>query len=171
MRFIFAVSIACLLIVGGISAGGPKNVIGIQPLSLASFANIEFEHAFAPKTSFAFRVDVLYRKIEDFSATGFGGGGSLRFYPLASAPKRAYGGLDIDIVHVSAKEEDTEEEGSATFFAIGAVIGWKWLIADALAISLDIGPMYYAGSLEVGESDVGLAGLGPKADFYIGLAF
>lgn len=172
MRSIFAIGIVFALITGSVFAGGPKNVVSLQPLGLAiGLANVEYERAFAPKASFAVRGDAIYLRSGDFRLSGYGGGGSLRFYPLTSAPKRAYAGLDFDIIQVNAKEEDTEEEGSATFFAIGAVIGWKWLISDAFAIALDIGTMYFAGSLEVEEEDVGLAGLRPMSHFYIGLAF
>lgn len=177
MRSLCTVSIVFFVITGIVFAEGPKNVVSLQPLGLAiGLANIEFEHAFAPKASFAVRGDAMYLRAEsesedDVRLTGFGGGGSLRFYPLASAPKRAYAGIDVDVIHVSGENEETEEEGTATFFTVGGVIGWKWLIADAFAIGLDIGTMYFAGSLDVGDDDVGLAGLRPIAHLYIGLAF
>jgi hypothetical protein len=167
---------------GNSFAEGPKNVVSLQPLLAFGFANVEFERAFAPKTSFAVRADVLYRKGQveedehgheyEVDLNGFGGGGSLRFYPLGNAPRRAYGGLDTDIVHASGERLDTGETGSGTLFTIGAVIGWKWLISAAFAIALDIGSMYATGSFGIEEEeDVGFAGVLPKADIYIGLAF
>ncbi|KPJ50206.1 hypothetical protein AMJ40_03550 [candidate division TA06 bacterium DG_26] len=180
MRVLCAATIVFLLVTGIGLAEGPKNVVAFQPLGLAwGLANVEYERAFAPKASFAVRADVMYlswtieaeTESQDASLTGFGGGSSLRFYPLASAPKRAYAGFDIDLVHVTGTNEVTDETGSATFFTVGGVIGWKWLIADAFAVALDIGTMYFAGSLDVGDEDAGLAGLRPKADLYIGLAF
>jgi len=75
-------------------------------------------------------------------------------------------------VHASGERLDTEETGSGTLLTIGAVIGWKWLISDALSIALDIGSMYATGFLDIeGEKDAGFAGVLPKIDFYIGLAF
>ena len=107
MRAVFAVIIIIFLVSGNVFAEGPKSVVSFQPLGLLfGLANIEYEYAFAPKISFALRADVMYLKGEieteaesqDAKYTGFGGGGSLRFYPLASAPKRAYAGLDLDVV-------------------------------------------------------------------------
>ncbi len=179
MRLLSAITVVVVLITGTVSAA-PKSVVSFQPLGLLiGLANVEYEYAFAPKTSFALRADVMYLKgttesdfeSEDVKYTGFGGGGSLRFYPLASAPKRVYGGFDLDIVQVNGEIEQSGETGSATMFSVGAVIGYKWLIADALAIALDVGTQYFAGSMEIENDKTDLAGLRPKVGFYVGLAF
>jgi hypothetical protein len=181
MRSSILIAICVCVIGSGGSADGPKNVISIQPITALGFANIEYERALAPKVSLAGRVDVLYQKNREeedeegvkyrVDLSGFGGGASVRFYPLASAPKRAYAGIDIDVVRASAERQDTGEEGSATLFTLGGVIGWKWLIADAFAIALDFGTMFAAASAEVDDEDVGVQGLVPMAHFYIGIAF
>jgi hypothetical protein len=169
-----------LLTTGSGFAVTPKNVVSFQPLGLAlGLANIEYERAFTPKASFAVRADAMYLKADidtdegtdSGKFTGFGGGASLRFYPLGSSPKRAYAGFDLDAIHVSGENEDTDETGSATLFTVGGFVGWKWLIADALAIGLDIGTIYFAGTLDVGDEDAGLAGLRPMTHLYIGMAF
>jgi hypothetical protein len=185
MRSVLAVILLSSLITGSGFAANPKNVISLQPITALGFANVEYERALAPKVSCAVRMDVLYRRgqVEEdddgeeykLDLNGFGGGGSLRFYPLGSAPKRAYGGVDIDIVHASGERVETGETGSGTVFTVGAVIGWKWLISDAFAIALDFGSMYATGSFDIegteSEEEAGFAGLLPTGHLYLGLAF
>ncbi len=181
MRSAVLLSVCLFLIASGAYAATPKNVVSIQPITVLGFANVEYERALAPKVSIAGRLDVLYqrgREEEDehgetfkVDLSGFGGGASVRFYPLGSAPKRAYAGADIDILRATAEDQETGEEGSATLFTIGGVIGWKWLIADAFAIALDFGTMFATGAAEIDDEDVGFEGLLPMAHFYIGIAF
>jgi len=99
MRLLCAVTVMSVLMAGSSFPQESKNVVSLQPLLTFGFANVEYERAFAQKTSFAVRVDVLYRRGQveedehgheyEVELNGFGGGGSLRFYPLGNAPKRA----------------------------------------------------------------------------------
>lgn len=92
--------------------------------------------------------------------------GGVKYYPLGGA-RRFFVQGDLTVNYSHFREKEPFADRTYVDYAPAALAGWRWLIRDRLALTLDGGAAYYR--IRVGSVSLGL--VFPRADFTIGAAF
>lgn len=149
----------------------PKNVISVAPLGFAfGLADVEYERALSDVVGVAGRGAFYTRKSGDLEGKGFGAGGSVRFYPMRSAPKKFFADVGFNYVKITVESEGEEASGNA--YNVDFNLGWRWLIGDVFAIALGGGGSYYIGEdISVAGAVYEYSGILPSLVFNLGVGF
>lgn len=155
-----------------------KTSIETNPIFLlAGAANVGIEVAVSEKQSIQLSPFFIARKTNYSEQSGFGFTGDYRFYSNEAldgfyfAPLLTYGNFD---------SKDSYSDTESNWFAVGAKIGWNWLLGknDNFVIDLGLGAAQYNINSESSESsyvfftsEPEFKGLGPVINFSIGHAF
>ncbi|MGC3979404.1 MAG: DUF3575 domain-containing protein [Paludibacteraceae bacterium] len=107
----------------------------------------------------------------DISLGGVGAGYRYYFtYAKKQVPSGFYVTPEAFFSFANVKD-DADENYTATFFGIGAEIGYQWVWASGFTLDLGIGPMY---TIISGNENSGIqktTGIAPAATIAIGFAF
>lgn len=140
--------------------GDPQNAIKLKLIPLLfNMVSLQYERALNEKMSVACDLNFLFYSSTigaaglsggKVSYSGFGISPEFRFYPGEEALKGFFVGPYISYLGMSIKAEGMGSNGLAGTAEItginaiggGALLGWKWLIADAFSIETHIGANY-----------------------------
>ncbi len=140
--------------------GDAENCIKLKLVPLAfSMVSLQYERALNEKMSAACDLNLLFYSMStgvgsltDAKVTysGFGISPEFRYYPGEEALKGFFVGPYLTYFNMGIKAEGTDmygKTGSAEITGItamggGALLGWKWLIADVFAIETHVGVNY-----------------------------
>ncbi|MCX6187153.1 MAG: DUF3575 domain-containing protein [Bacteroidetes bacterium] len=183
--------------------GDAENCIKLKLIPLAlSTVSLQYERALNEKMSAACDVNFLfYSTTTDLgsltggklSYTGFGLSPEFRYYPGEEALKGFFVGPYLTYFNMGIKAEGTDASGRTgsaeltgmTAMGGGALLGWKWIIADVFAIETHVGVSYLSmttpTTIDVKYSDgtkkteafpsISLTGTLPTAGVSLGYAF
>lgn len=161
---------------------GPQQAITINPVAIFVSGQLGFEYEramnswvsvfIAPWLDLGSGVNTA----EDESVMTFGSDFGARFFPMSgAAPKGFFVGPQMGFGYTSI--ESGSVEASGIVYYIGALLGYTWLIADVVDLSLGLGMAYFDFEVKAEESETGLgASLGfafpfPIARLAVGYAW
>lgn len=158
-------------------SAGPLNTVTIDPIDIAlgGWLGVEYERAVldylsvygGPSINFGITAD------EGQSLFGIAGGLGTRLFPFGDAPEGFFIGPDLSLAYVSGDEGGIE--ASSFGWAVTGIIGYTFLIADMVDLSLGLGAGYgdfeATGSSDGVEVTIGYAGFIPTARLAVGAAF
>lgn len=142
----------------------PQNVIKIKLFPfLWRVTSLQYERTLKDNLSIACDVNFMFYSASISSSslqsakasyTGFGVSPELRFYPGANAPRGFFIAPYATYFTMGLKVEGKDANGSTGSASIsginaiggGALLGWKWLIADVFAIEAHLGVNYLSFS-------------------------
>jgi hypothetical protein len=133
----------------------PSNVFSTNPiLDMFTWYNLEFEHRLAPNSTMGLAGTFVELGDGDdhyMALTAF-----YRYYPQNDAPAGFFFGGRAGVFGVTAEDDETDTEESATLGGIGIDIGYTWMIGStrSFAISLGIGAIRLFGDIE--DEDVAM---------------
>ncbi len=96
--------------------------------------------------------------------------GAVKFFPLGEF-RRLYFQGELNVDFHSVEEKDTGATGSATVYRPGAVIGWRWVIAERATLTLGAGSDYFSIHARAGDTEGTADGVWPRLDFNLGFLF
>lgn len=153
---------------------GPRNTLSLNPLSLIfGVLSLEYERALSEHLSVYVSPSVYlaYGALEsEFETTGYGSGGGVRAFPVGAAPSGFYLAVGGEGAYAEAKGASGSARGFG--YEVGAQLGYTWLIADVIDISLGAGVKY--ADLRVDTNDgrtYGDQGVLPSLRLAMGMAF
>jgi hypothetical protein len=126
---------------------------------LFSNSSLQYESSISGENSFTARIDFLFTKIQGYSVSAFGLGGSYRWY---LPPYRAIDGLwvgpALDLIFLKWKYE--KEVISATFIHISGEVGYKLffeqiVVEPSFKLLFSIGSAKSSGTINQVELDYG----------------
>jgi hypothetical protein len=140
---------------------GPQHAITINPVAIfvSGFLGFEYEQAMTSWVSIfvAPWIDVGtgVNAAEDETVMTFGADLGARFFPMSgAAPKGFFVGPQMGFGYTSI--ESGTVEASGIVYYIGAMLGYTWLIADMVDLSLGLGMAYFDYEVTAEESETGL---------------
>jgi hypothetical protein len=96
--------------------------------------------------------------------------GAVKFFPLGDF-RRLYFQGEINVDFHSVEELGTGATGSATAYRPGAVVGWRWVIAERATLTVGAGSDYLEIHARAGDTEGTLDGIWPRLDFNLGFLF
>jgi hypothetical protein len=155
----------------------PTNVVKVNPLGFVfGSANVAYEKALTPKTSFVIAPSFGAFKLGGFKYSSYGLGAEYRFYlsKTSAAPEGFYAAPGVGFTAGRVKEDESNSKVKFTSFGGKAVIGNQWIFKSGFTLDLNGGVQFNSFSYKDNNGDfVGLkaSGVFPALGFSIGYAF
>jgi hypothetical protein len=147
------------LFIGNMNAGYERNLNG--------YVALVGRAGFMPR-AYIFISDEDRDKFESWRVVTVSGGAKL--FPLGEF-RRLYVQGEINVDFHSVEEKDTGRTGSATVYRPGAVIGWRWVIAERATLTVGGGSDYVNVQAKAGDTEAEAEGIWPRVDFNLGFLF
>lgn len=179
MKRLFLISLAFLLISGGLLAQKMNNVKTDLFSPIIRTYVLKYERAFTE--DFAGQLGFFYTGYRpgdtESVLSGYGITPEFRLYLSESpAPDGFYLAPNFRYMKLTAKDEVTDEEGSLTSLGFALNLGGQWIFKDLIALDIWLGPSYNFREVTTTAEEVefGIAeanGFGIRAGLAIGIAF
>lgn len=181
-RFVWSVIIAGIITVGAYpAAAAPYNNeidVGVLGLFIGNF-NARYERnlndyvalvggaGFMPRAYFFVPEEEL-EKFDSWRVVVVNG--AVKLFPMGEF-RRLYIQGELNVDFHTVKEEGTGLTGSATVYRPGAVVGWRWIVAERATITVGAGSDYLSLHARAGDTEGEVEGIWPRLDFNLGFLF
>lgn len=165
-RFFVTLLLSFVIFTASSFAQSHNHVIKVNPIALAfGNFNVTYEKVLSQSSSLLFSGNYMYKFLgEDLTAAGVGAG--YRYY-ITNRKLDVPAGFHI--TPQAAIAFGKSEASSVTTLAIGAEVGYQWIMKSGFAIDLGIGPNY---ALITGDNTMkNTSGIIPSLTLAIGYAF
>ena len=151
-----------LITIIAVNAAVSAQIIKVAPVALAfGVINAGYEMKLGEKSSIYPSASVYIGS----TTNGFGLGLQYRKYLSSSKDFPAGFFVAPEVQYASAKQK-TLNDLSYSAFAVGAQIGYQWLLGDSFTIEVSGGPAYWSAG--GGNNTVALSGILPSIGFNLG---
>lgn len=93
-----------------------------------------------------------------------------QFFPLADY-RRVFLQAEVNGHFNSVRNKSTGEKGKVFILMPGALVGWKWVVADRATLTLAAGSGFADKDIDAAGTHVDFAGIRPRLDFNLGFMF
>ena len=107
---------------------------------------------------------------DDFDWTYVNANVGGQFFPLANF-RRVFLQAEVNAHFNTVRNKNTDEKGSVFVLMPGALVGWKWVIADRATLTLAGGSGYAQKDIDAAGTHVDFQGIRPRLDFNLGFMF